>query len=1057
MAGKWHLFLARIQSILRGVRRVLGRSPRRFRVYPLLFLLVLLLSSALPLAAQVGPAAPSVAPTPAPGGRALLEQGRQKYEAGQWDAAAALLQRALMEFQQSGQGLEQAIALSNLSLVYQAQGQWQNAQTSVETALTLLRSGTEQPRFLAHALEILAQLQLSLGQAEQALHTWQEAALQFGRAGDRPGQMRSQVHRSLAWQALGFYRQALKTLVLADPAIAPAPAPLQWWAAQPASPTQALAFRSLGNLLRVVGVGAIETAADQDWLQWLDAAPGEAATGYLQASERALRKSLAIAQQVGDPEAIAAAHLGLGNTSSARYSRARDAFSRVPLDTSLREGLTALSQSLTHFRAAAAAAPTRLTGLQAEFNTLSLLLDGNAWLRQNRDTFAGFVDPDSLRQQSAELSQALERQLNQLPNQLDHLNRLPVQRTTIYAKINAAQNLLRYAFAIPGTDSPHTTPDRAAWIAIITQELNQSIQQAQTLQDTRAESYALGYLARLYEKQAEQAIASPTRWQPAQTLTEKALLLAETAQSADLAYQWQWQLGRILKQRDRLPGAIAAYKEAVQHLNRIRQDLNSVNNPDIPFSFRDDVEPVYRELVDLLLQVTSTHSSQTTATEFAHGAIDQSWNEFLIENRAPFGSQPKTHLTNQKSQFANRKQNSFQEQRVQNQNTNDPQERERQENSAILLGNLKQARQFMQDLRVLELENFLGCRLQTLTTIPIDEVNEEDPEAAILYPIVLDERLELLIKLPGQELRKLAPIRVSKTQLETTAQQFRQNIALGEQSREEGQSLYNWLIRPIEPLLQATPIKTLVFVLDGELRNIPLAALYDSLRQEFLLQKPYAIALNLGTQPGGDRPLRPGQFKALVAGVDAPFENFDRLPGLAEHLQTVARTLPGSTVLNSFTAQTLKSAVNAQPFSIIHLATHGIFSSSPEKTFLVAAGERMDLNQIREVLYSRIENRPDILELLVLAACQTAVGDRRAVLGIAGIAAQTGARSTLATLVSVRTDLKFALLESFYRHLLETPNRTKAEALHQAQLETFNQDRTTPAFWAPYILVGNWR
>ncbi|NJN88720.1 MAG: CHAT domain-containing protein, partial [Leptolyngbyaceae cyanobacterium SL_7_1] len=94
--------------------------------------------------------------------------------------------------------------------------------------------------------------------------------------------------------------------------------------------------------------------------------------------------------------------------------------------------------------------------------------------------------------------------------------------------------------------------------------------------------------------------------------------------------------------------------------------------------------------------------------------------------------------------------------------------------------------------------------------------------------------------------------------------------------------------------------------------------------------------------------------------------------------------------------------------------------------------------------------------LLVLSACQTAEGDNRAALGLAGIAVRAGARSTVATLWQLSDDAAPRLMEQFYQELV-TPGVTKAEALRRAQLALLNDPQfERPYFWSPLVLVGNW-
>lgn len=106
-------------------------------------------------------------------------------------------------------------------------------------------------------------------------------------------------------------------------------------------------------------------------------------------------------------------------------------------------------------------------------------------------------------------------------------------------------------------------------------------------------------------------------------------------------------------------------------------------------------------------------------------------------------------------------------------------------------------------------------------------------------------------------------------------------------------------------------------------------------------------------------------------------------------------------------------------------------------------------------LYSR--DRQKSIELLVLSACETAQGDTRAALGLAGLAIRAGAKSTLATLWQVNDQSTVKFMERFYQEL-NVPGTSKAIAVHRAQNYLLNQSNyQAPFYWAPYVLVGNWK
>ena len=141
---------------------------------------------------------------------------------------------------------------------------------------------------------------------------------------------------------------------------------------------------------------------------------------------------------------------------------------------------------------------------------------------------------------------------------------------------------------------------------------------------------------------------------------------------------------------------------------------------------------------------------------------------------------------------------------------------------------------------------------------------------------------------------------------------------------------------------------------------------------------------------------------------------------------------------------------------IVHLATHGQFSSSADDTFILAWDRPILVNELSSILRTGDLNRPDPIELLILSACETASGDKRAALGLAGVALQSGTRSTLASLWNLNDESGAVFVTQFYKAFAQ-PNITKAKALQQAQLSLL-QDRNYrhPTYWSAYVLLGNW-
>ena len=240
-----------------------------------------------------------------------------------------------------------------------------------------------------------------------------------------------------------------------------------------------------------------------------------------------------------------------------------------------------------------------------------------------------------------------------------------------------------------------------------------------------------------------------------------------------------------------------------------------------------------------------------------------------------------------------------------------------------------------------------------------------------------------------------------------------------------------------------------------------MSVLYDG--NQYLLEK-YAIAVTPGLQlltpQSSSR-----KFSALIGGVSEQLEisnqNFVALKNVPREIEKINSSINSETLLNAqFNRSNLSQKLDTQPFSVVHLATHGQFSSNPNKTFILLWDQLLTLKDLSKLLQNRTVNRDKLIDLLVLSACETAVGDDRAALGLAGMAVRTGASSTLATLWQVGDESTATLMANFYQQLSQNPQMSRAEALRMAQIELWKnpqQDWKVPIFWAPYILVGNWK
>jgi len=267
------------------------------------------------------------------------------------------------------------------------------------------------------------------------------------------------------------------------------------------------------------------------------------------------------------------------------------------------------------------------------------------------------------------------------------------------------------------------------------------------------------------------------------------------------------------------------------------------------------------------------------------------------------------------------------------------------------------------------------------------------------------------------------------------------------------QRLYKWIIGPIETELTNQAVDTLVIVPDGALRTIPMAALHDG--KQFLAAR-YALATTPGLTLTDPRPIRRDKVQVLLSGLSESVQGFPALPNVSQELVTIEELYGGTVLLNKdFTVPKMEQELSKKPYSIVHIASHAQFDADVAKTFLLTYDSKLSMDSLEKFM-ELTTFRKDAVELLVLSACQTAAGDDRAALGLAGIAVKAGARSVLATLWVVNDRASALLVSEFYRQLQDS-STSKAKALQRAQLSLLKDRRYRhPGFWSPFLLIGNW-
>ncbi|WP_315789832.1 CHAT domain-containing protein [Fischerella sp. JS2] len=915
-----------------------------------LFLAVLLFifaSTAPPVIAKVSQATQIVQTQPDT--QQLVNQATQLYRSGQWQEAAVVWEKAVSAFSAHKDNLNQAMALSNLSLTYQQLGQWEKATKANQQSLVLLETqprSQDKQKILAQALDIQGYLQKEVGQFTQSLESWQEAAKIYSQIKEPAKLAQNKINQSQVMQDMGLFPRACKTLLevfnqeigvsncqeLNQLSSEELTAKLQKITSESPSVTKLIGLRSLGELLRFIG--------------------------QPEQSQFVLASSLNLAQKLNSPQEQAATYLSIGNTAKTlaeneRVRRRRENYYQQAVD--------AYSQA-----AKLTTLPT--TRQQAQLNQLSLLL------KQAKS------DPEKYQE-----AKAFWLSLN--PQEL----KFSPTRTGVYEQINYAQSLTE----LIQPENPQQKQDsQLPSFDEIDKTLAEAATQAKNLEDKQAEAYALGNRGALYEQRGSKEDLSQ-----AEKFTRQALNVVSNLESPYISYQYFWQLGRIRKAQGDIPDAIAAYTKAYNALQSLRSDLVAVN-PEVQFSFRSSVEPVYRQLVELELEYAQSLKADKKAEE------------------------------SQKQ--------------------------------------LTQARNVLESLQLAELNNFFREACVEANPQPIDKL---DTSAAVVYPIILSnqqnsnsniEKLEVILSLPNQPPR-LYTTNLKKQELEETVEQIQAFLKSPETDLEHSlpyyQKVYDWLIRPLRQDLENNKIQTLVFVLDEKLRNIPMSVLHDG--KQYLLQK-YAIALTPGLQLINPKPLTEINIKAITAGISEPREGFEGLPQVKQELKQIEDLGVATKLLlnDKFTTKEIQNEILNSDVSIIHLATHAQFSSIADDTFILFWDQRMNVKQLGNLLRNNTLTSRRPIELLVLSACETAIGDQRATLGLAGVAVRSGARSTMATLWSVQDESTAKFMGNLYSQL-EQAKKTKinkAQALQQAQLALLkDQQYSNPHFWAPFVVVGNWQ
>jgi len=364
-------------------------------------------------------------------------------------------------------------------------------------------------------------------------------------------------------------------------------------------------------------------------------------------------------------------------------------------------------------------------------------------------------------------------------------------------------------------------------------------------------------------------------------------------------------------------------------------------------------------------------------------------------------------------------------------------------------GQLREVPGMLESAKRVELQDYFGKESVLKHEVKIPDL---DNHTAVLYPVLFPERTELILQFSDSICR--TTIAVAGDKISKTAKGLHNNIQNRVNGRfiRQSRQLYDWLILPIKGRLTRRKIDTLITVPDGVLRLIPMAGLFNG--KTFLVHE-YALGTTPSLYLTHPHSLPKENIQIMLNGLSEAVQDFPPLLNVPNELNNIQSLFQQSNTFldKEFTLKQLTQNLNQTPYQIVHIASHGQFDNNPKNTFILTYDDKLTMDRLEKLISSK---RDHPVELLTLSACQTALGDERAALGLAGIAIKAGVGSVLASLWAVNDESTAKIMQAFYTHLRK-PEFSKAKALQQAQIQVASEQKFRhPAYWAAFLLIGNW-
>jgi CHAT domain-containing protein len=537
-------------------------------------------------------------------------------------------------------------------------------------------------------------------------------------------------------------------------------------------------------------------------------------------------------------------------------------------------------------------------------------------------------------------------------------------------------------------------------------------------------------------------------------------------------------IGELFVKLKRPELAILFYKQSINIREAIRKDISKLDK-DIQKSYLATVEKTYRNLADLLLKQDRILEAQQVLDLLKVEEL----NEYLRTPTRSSQTEQGTELRNQEKTFIALalELDELQKRKLANNITAAEQERlnklvkyeQEQQNQFIAFLDSDPVQTLVEELRLKERQQNVDItnNFQNLRT----DILSKYPNAVLLYPLILDDRLELiLVTAKTTPIRRTINIKREKLNQEITDFLAGLRDSGSEDVKKPAQQMYTWLIKPFETELAELKIDTIIYAPDGQLRYIPLAALHDG--KQWLIEKYRVNNITAASLTKFNKPpiSTPKIFAGAFGNVNK--QGFSGLPATITEVKKIRDRFPNTTTLieTAFTKEL--TTTNSNSYTILHLATHGQLSTGdPKDSFIIFGdGEKATISDIRRWSLTNVD-------LVVLSACQSGLGAKLGsgveILGLGYQMQAAGARVAIASLWKVDDAGTQALMEAFYDEL-KKGDVSVVEALRRAQIAMINSDKkgtdssdragvrivgtvpnsstlSHPYYWSAFFAIGN--